>query len=150
MSKHIFCIFLFILGMHLMYKFVILDIQTNKIIFMVFLKWRSSSRRFHKVVSKSKNTCEDINKTIFLEFLYLNMLNFCIIIYTNMIFYYFFERLGHMHMNKKYIFCILFQNRNLLFFVFFLRFKKKTSIFNIRSVLQNKFTILIEKNLKNK
>jgi hypothetical protein len=53
-----------------MYKFVILDIQTNKIIFMVFLKWRSSSRRFHKVVSKSKNTCEDINKTIFLEFLY--------------------------------------------------------------------------------
>jgi hypothetical protein len=108
-----------------MYKFVILDIQTNKIIFMVFLKWRSSSRRFHKVVSKSKNTCEDINKTIFLEFLYLNMLNFCIIIYTNMIFYYFFERLGHMHMNKKIFFLYFISKQEPFIFCIFSEIKKK-------------------------
>ena len=58
-----------------MYKFVILDIRTNKIKFLVFLKWRLSSRGFHKLIIKSKNTCKYINKTIFLEFLYLKMLS---------------------------------------------------------------------------
>jgi hypothetical protein len=45
-----------------MYKFVILDIWTNKIIFLVLLKCRLSSYEFHKLVIKSKNTCENINK----------------------------------------------------------------------------------------
>ena len=51
-----------------MYKFVILDIETNKIIFLVSLKCRPSSHRFYKLVNKFKNTCKDINRTIFLEF----------------------------------------------------------------------------------
>jgi hypothetical protein len=37
-----------------MYKFTILDIGINKIFFLVFLKCRSSSHEFHKLVIKSK------------------------------------------------------------------------------------------------
>jgi len=64
-----------------MYKFVILDIWTNKIIFLVLLKCMLSSYEFHKLVIKSKNTYENINKTIFLEFLYLRMLNHAMFFY---------------------------------------------------------------------
>ena len=64
----IFFLYFFIPGIHLTYKFVILDIETNKIIFLVSLKCRPSSHRFYKLVIKFKNACKDINKTIFLEF----------------------------------------------------------------------------------
>jgi hypothetical protein len=41
----------------LIYNFVILDIETNKIKFLVFLKYKSSSHDFNKLVIKFKNTC---------------------------------------------------------------------------------------------
>jgi hypothetical protein len=46
--------------------FVILDIDTNKIRFWIFLKYRSSSHNFNKLVTKSKK----IKKIIFVVFLY--------------------------------------------------------------------------------
>jgi hypothetical protein len=67
-----------------MYKFVILDIQTNKIIFL-FLKYRPSSHGFHKLVIKSKNTCKYINKTIFLIFLFKDDKSFHVFFLWNMI-----------------------------------------------------------------
>ena len=72
-KTYFFCIFLLILGIHYAYKFVILDIQTNKIIFLIFIKYRSNSHGFRKLVIKFKNTCKDINKTI--KFWCLKMLN---------------------------------------------------------------------------
>jgi hypothetical protein len=57
------------------YVFIILDIEKNKIIFLVFLKCKLSSHGFHKQFIKSKNICKDINKTIFLEFLYLKKIH---------------------------------------------------------------------------
>ena len=48
--------------------FIILDIQTNKIIFLVFLKCRPSSHGFNKLITKSKNACKN-KKTIFVFFL---------------------------------------------------------------------------------
>ena len=41
----------------------------------MFLKCKSISHRFHKLIIKSKSACKDINKINFLEFLYLKMLN---------------------------------------------------------------------------
>ena len=37
-----------------MYKFIILDIERNKIIFLMFLKYKSNSHDFNKLVIKSK------------------------------------------------------------------------------------------------
>ena len=63
--------------MHLMYMFVLLNIRTNKtFFFLYFLKCRSSSHEFHKLAIEFKNACKDINKIIFLEFLYLKNLLF--------------------------------------------------------------------------
>jgi hypothetical protein len=83
-----------------MYKFVVLNIQTNKINFLVFLKCRLNSRGFHQLIIKFKNTCKYINKTIFLEFLYLKMLNhalYCLCYYylSKYDFFLIFERLEH-------------------------------------------------------
>jgi len=82
-----------------MYKFVVLDIQTNKIIFL-FLKCRPSSHGFHKLVIKSKNTCKYINKTIFLIFLLKYDKSFHVFFLWNMIII-FFEKLGHMQIKIK-------------------------------------------------
>jgi len=57
-----------------------------------------------------KNACKDIKKTIFLDFLYLRILNhvvyfiiiIIIIIYANIIYFLFFERLGHMQFKIKF------------------------------------------------
>jgi hypothetical protein len=51
-----------------MYKFIILDIKTSKIKFLVFLKCKLSSHSFNQLVIKSKNTCTN-KKTIFMIFL---------------------------------------------------------------------------------
>jgi len=48
-------------GIYLAYKFIILNITTNKIIFMVFLKCRPSSHSFNKLVTRSKNACTKQN-----------------------------------------------------------------------------------------
>jgi len=45
---------------------------------------------------------------------------FFIIIYTNMVFYYFFKRLDHMHINKNIFFCLFFFKMGIFFI--FLRF----------------------------
>jgi uncharacterized membrane protein len=82
---YIFTLFL-ISGIHFMNKFVIFDIRTNKINFLIFLKYSSSSHKFHKPVIKSKNICKDINKTIFLEFLYLRMLNHAMYLFLFLLF----------------------------------------------------------------
>jgi len=51
-----------------MYKFVILDIGTNNF-FLVFFKYRPNYYDFNKLVTKSKNTCKNKKKTIFMVFL---------------------------------------------------------------------------------
>jgi hypothetical protein len=122
---YIFTLFL-ISGIHFMNKFVIFDIRTNKINFLIFLKYSSSSHKFHKPVIKSKNICKDINKTIFLEFLYLRMLNhamffFILIIYANMII--FLERLDYMQIKIKIVllkerfFVVVFCGRKLIYLI---------------------------------
>ena len=128
MSKHVyFYFFLLISGIHFMYKFIIFDIRTNKINFLIFLKCSSSSHKFHKPVIKSKNICKDINKTIFLEFLYLRMLNhamyffFILIIYANMII--FLEKLDYMQIKIKIVllkerfFVVVFCGRKLIYLI---------------------------------
>jgi hypothetical protein len=52
--------------MHLMYKFIILDIERNKIIFLMFLKYKSNSHDFNKLVI----ACKVKKKTMFYHFLY--------------------------------------------------------------------------------
>jgi len=95
MSKHIFYIFLFISGIRLTYKFVILDIRTNKIIFLVFLKCRPSSLGFHKPVIKAKNICKYINKTTFLIFVFKDVKSCLVFFLCKYDFLYIFERFGH-------------------------------------------------------
>jgi len=103
---YFFYIFLLISEIHYMYKFIILGIRTKKKIVLIFLKCRSSSYGFHKLVIKFKNACRDINKTIFLDFLYLMMLNHA------MYFFYLckydilfiFERLGYKQFKIKLYF----------------------------------------------
>jgi hypothetical protein len=46
----------------------------------------SSSHGFYQLVMKSKNAFKDINKTIFLEFLYLRMLNYAM----HVLFYFYY------------------------------------------------------------
>jgi hypothetical protein len=75
MSKHIFCVFILILVIHFMYIFVILDIRTNKILFLIFFTCRLSSHEFYKLIIKSKKYIQRYEETVFLKFLYLNMLN---------------------------------------------------------------------------
>jgi hypothetical protein len=62
----------------------------------------------------------------------------CILyIYKNMIFIFILEKLGHIHINKKLLF-VFFQNMDFLFFcICFLKFLRKTSVFNIGSVSYN-------------
>jgi len=64
-------LFLLILRIRLTYKFIIFDIKINRLIFLVFLKYRSNSHEFNKLVIKSKNACKYIYIYIyFLNFLY--------------------------------------------------------------------------------
>jgi hypothetical protein len=60
-----------------MYKFTILDIGINKIFFLVFLKCRSSSHEFHKLVIKSKMHTKIKTKLFFLSFWYLKNAKLC-------------------------------------------------------------------------
>ena len=62
-------LFLLILRIRLTYKFIIFDIKINRLIFLVFLKYRSNSHEFNKLVIKSKNACKYIY-IYFLNFLY--------------------------------------------------------------------------------
>ena len=54
--------------MHLIYKFTLLNIKINKTIFCIFLKCRSISHKFHKLIIESKNACKDMNKLFLLNF----------------------------------------------------------------------------------
>ena len=87
---------------------------------MVFLKRRPSFHGFHKLVIKSKNACKYINKTIFLEILYLKILNHALyfFLYANMICF-IFERLDHMQIK---------------IFMYFLIYITKTSLFNTKKI----------------
>jgi len=82
----------------------------------MFLKCKPSSQGFNKLVIKYKNACKDINKTIFLEFWYLKMLNH-VMYYFYLCKYYFsiFERLGHMQLKIKL--CIFLKKKRFLLFL---------------------------------
>ena len=51
-----------------MYKFLILDIETNKIKILIVLKYRPSFHDFNKLVIKFKNICKN-KKRLFWDFL---------------------------------------------------------------------------------
>jgi hypothetical protein len=61
-----------------MYKFLILDIETNKIKILIVLKYRPSFHDFNKLVIKFKNICKN-KKKLFWDF--FNMLKYANIIY---------------------------------------------------------------------
>ena len=113
--------------------------KKNKItFFLVFLKSRPSSYKFHKLIIKLKNSCKDINKTIFLVFFYLRMLNhtsYFLFIYANMIFLFICEKLDHMQFEIN---LYILKERFLLFLW------KETNLFNTKKYLvyRSQFQIL--------
>jgi hypothetical protein len=122
-KKYFLYFFSFNIVVRFMHKFITLNIEKNKIIFLVFLKCRSSSHRFHKWVIKSKNTCKYINKTNFLWIFIFKEATSCLVFFFLFIFsiYDFFLK------KKTWSICNLKQNcifERKFFLLFFMEGKQ--------------------------